>query len=367
MHEGVISYWYKAEGDPVETGEPLYVVETDKASVEIESGADGVLLKIFVKEGESAPVGGCVAIIGEAGESIQSSITKTQPQTNEEKTKIIDSENIPPKRIKASPAAKRKAKAEKIRLENIQGSGHDGLITERDVEAYLKTTGTSETESGCGSEETILLQGIPKAMADRMAQSAAIPQVTTVAETDVTELMNVSKETSVTITSFVVRAVVEGLKGYPIINSSLSGEHIIIKKYFNIGISVATPHGLMVPIIHNAERKDIYQISKKLAELAEKAREKRLGLEEISNGTFTVTNSGVFGSLLFTPRIQPPESAILGMGKISKQPVVRNDGIMIRTMIYLNLSYDHRIIDGENAVKFLQEVKKALEDPKRLT
>jgi 2-oxoglutarate dehydrogenase E2 component (dihydrolipoamide succinyltransferase) len=149
-------------------------------------------------------------------------------------------------------------------------------------------------------------------------------------------------------------------------NASLDGPEVVIKRYFNIGVSVATPRGLIVPVIHNAEGKDIHRLSDELAGLAEKARENRLSLDDISGGTFTVTNSGVFGSLFFTPRINPPESAILGMGKIMKQPVVRDDTIALRSMMFLCLSYDHRIIDGEQAVKFLQEVKKNLESPRVL-
>lgn len=203
-------------------------------------------------------------------------------------------------------------------------------------------------------------------MAEKMAFSAEIPQVTTVAETDVSDLVELSQKTSLTITSFVVRAVVEGLRLYPMMNSSLNGKQIIVKKYYNIGVSVATPRGLIVPVLHNLEAQDIHGISKELGEVARKARENRLALDDISGGTFSVTNSGVFGSLFFTPRINPPESAILGMGKIMKQPVVRGEEITIRSMMYLSLSYDHRIIDGETAVKYLQEVKKALESPQNL-
>ena len=203
-------------------------------------------------------------------------------------------------------------------------------------------------------------------MYERMTLSTAIPQVTTVAETDATDLLALSKAKGISITTFIVRAVVEGLKRFPQINSSLDGRTVVRKGYFNIGVSVATPRGLIVPVLHNAEGKDLTQLAAELKELAAKAREGRLSLEDISGGTFTMTNSGVFGSLFFTPRISPPESAILGMGKIMKQPVVRDDQIVIRSMIYLSLTYDHRHIDGETAVTFLQEVKKALQDPGNL-
>ena len=366
MHQGMISYWYKKERESVQEGEPLFVVETDKASVEVNAAATGVLLKILVREGESVGVGGRVAIIGEVGEDIQALFTVIQPVEAEKRELIGGTKEGPSIKVKASPAAKRRAKEENVDLKEVTGTGEGGLITEKDVMDYLRKKKPLAAFREYGSEERIPLEGVRRVMAERMALSSEIPQVTTFAEIDVSELVDLSRETSLTVTSFVIRAVVEGLRLYPLINASLDGKEIILKKYYNIGVSVATPRGLVVPVLHNTEGKDIYHISKELGELAEKARANRLGLEEVSGGTFTVTNSGVFGSLFFTPRINPPESAILGMGKIMKQPVVRGEEIVIRSMMYLGLSYDHRIIDGETAVKFLQELKKTLESPRNL-
>jgi pyruvate/2-oxoglutarate dehydrogenase complex dihydrolipoamide acyltransferase (E2) component len=365
MLKGMISYWYKKEGEKVQEGEPLFVLETDKASVEVGASATGVLLKIFVKEGESVDVGGRVAIIGEKGEDIQSLLAMIKTKEEEKREVPVRAEQVPSVKVKASPAAKRKAKEEKVDLREVVGTGEGGLITEKDVEKYLKKGSVSGIIKKYGPEEVILLEGIRKVMAEKMALSATIPQVTTVAETDVSDLVDLSREKSITITSFVIRAVVEGLKLYPLINASLDGEKIFIKKYYNIGVSVASPRGLTVPVLHSTESKNIYQLSKELVELTKRAKENFLSLGDVSGRTFTVTNSGVFGSLFFTPRINPPESAVLGMGKIMKQPVIRNEEITIRSMMYLGLSYDHRIIDGETAVKFLQEVKKALESPRK--
>jgi len=367
MHQGLISYWYKKEGDFVQEGEPLFVVETDKASVEVDSSATGMLLKILIKEGESVEVGGRVAIIGESGEDIQPLLTAIKPKEEKKKEISLTVGGSSSVKIKASPAAKRMAKEENIELKEVSGTGEGGLITERDIKEYLgKKTLFSGPFRKYGPEEIIPLGGIRKVMAERMALSATIPQVTTVAETDVSVLIELNRETSITITSFVIRAAVEGLKLYPFMNASLDGERVILKKYYNIGISVATSRGLIVPVLHNTENKDIFHLSEELVELSRKAKENHLSLEEVSGRTFTVTNSGVFGSLFFTPRINPPESAVLGMGKITRQPVVIGEEITIRSMMYLSLSYDHRIIDGETAVKFLQEVKKALESPKNL-
>jgi len=365
MLKGMISYWYKKEGEKVQEGEPFFVLETDKASVEVGASATGFLLKIFVKEGESVDVGGRVAIIGEKGEDIQSLLAMIKTKEEEKREAPAMAEQTPSSKVKASPAAKRRAKEEKVDLREVVGTGEGGLITEKDVEKYLKKGKVSEALQKYGPEEIITLEGVRKVMSERMALSSTIPQVTTFAETDVSDLLDLSRETSITITSFVVRTVVEGLKLHPLINASLDGDKIIVKKYYNIGVSVASERGLIVPVLHNTESKDIHQLSEELVDLAKKTRENRLSLEEVSGRTFTVTNSGVFGSLFFTPRINPPESAVLGMGKIMKQPVIRNEEITIRSMMYLGLSYDHRIIDGETAVKFLQEVKKALESPRK--
>jgi pyruvate/2-oxoglutarate dehydrogenase complex dihydrolipoamide acyltransferase (E2) component len=367
MLQGVISHWYKKEGESVAEDEPLFMVETDKANVEVNASAAGVLLKVFCGEGESVDVGERVAIIGASGEDIQPLLTSTRPAAAEKKEEPVREKEGPAMRIKASPAAKRRAKSENVDLTKIAGTGEGGLITEKDIEAYLrKGSAVSDSLRKYGPEERIPLEGIRKVMTEKMTLSLQIPQVTTVAESDVSDLMKLSKEKSVTITAFVIRAVVEGLRAYPLINASLEGEEVILKNYFNIGVSVASPRGLVVPILHNAEKKDIQVLSKELSDLAQKARENRLVLEEISGGTFTVTNSGVFGALFSTPRIHPPESAILGLGKIMKQPVVIGEEIAVRSMMYLCLSYDHRIIDGETAVKFLQEVKKNLESPQAL-
>ena len=368
MLQGVISDWIKHEGDDVREGEPLYIVETDKASVEVTSSATGVLLKILVRQGEAMEVGGTVAIIGVRGEDYSALLGPApSPMPKNKQEERTREAQAPSGKVLASPAAKRRAREADIDLRLVRGSGEGGLITEKDLLVYLETKPAAHPPSAkYGEEESIPLAGITKVMCERMTLSAAIPQVTTVAETDASDLLELSREKGISITTFIVRAVVEGIKLYPLMNSSLEGDRIVHKAYHNIGVSVAAPRGLIVPVLHRAESKNLTQLAGELRELATKARENRLGIEDVSGGTFTVTNSGVFGSLFFTPRINPPESAILGMGKIMKQPVVREEQIVIRSMIYLSLTYDHRHIDGKTAVTFLQEVKKALETPKVL-
>jgi pyruvate/2-oxoglutarate dehydrogenase complex dihydrolipoamide acyltransferase (E2) component len=366
MHEGKIVEWLKKEGQPVQEGEPLFLVETDKAAMEVNATASGVLLKVLVGEEESAAVEGKVAVIGQADEDIAFLLKEPEApkKAEEEEEKVRKPSGA--QRPKASPAARRLARERGVDLGKIRGTGEDGLVTEKDVTQFLAAAAPAGP-SRYGEEERLPLEGVRKVMAERMAQSHQnAARVTTAAETDMTDAQALSKEKSITITSFVVRAVTRALGDFPIINSSLEKETLVMKKYYNIGVSVASPRGLIVPVLHNAEKMDLRQIAEKLGDLARRARENRLTLDDLSGGTFTVTNSGVFGALFFTPMINPPESAILGLGKIMKQPVVREDQIVVRSMMFLTLSYDHRIIDGENAVRFLQKVKKGLESPQAL-
>ncbi len=365
MHEGTISYWYCQEGDTIKEGEPFFVVETDKASVEVEASASGFVLKILAKEGEPVPVGSRVAIIGNQGENIDAMLESGSAEPERRDTQAeVDPYQPANKRIQASPVAKKQAKKLNLDLSQITGTGKNGMITKKDIERYLKRRDKQIPETAISEEdERVVLKGIPKAMAEKMALTIDIPQVTTAAEVDATLLKQLSKQSGITITAFVVWAAAQGLRLYPIINSSLDHDAVILKKRYNIGVSVATPNGLVVPNIKNAEKKDIFSITEDLSKLVGRGRENRLTPDDISDGTFTITNSGIFGSLFFTPRINPPESAILGMGKIMEQPAVVDERIVIRSMMILSLSYDHRVIDGENAVKFLQEVKKALETP----
>jgi len=357
MMEGVVSFWNKNVGDSILVDEPLVVVETDKAAVEILAEASGVLLNIFAAEGQTVKVGEVIAIIGEEGEDIEAQSVNKQDGVKKELTGQKGKRKRISNKIVASPVAKRMAKENNIDLNEVIGTGKDGLISKKDIELYIKCQNEPV-------ENIVPLTGMRKVMFNSMTASASIPQVTTVAQADLSDLLLLSKEIAITITSFVVRAVVESIRNFPLINAVLEGDKIIIKENYNIGVAASTPKGLAVPVIHQAQDKSLIHISKELADLANKAKENKLTLENLANKTFTVTNSGVFGSIFFTPRVTPPELAILGIGKINKQPVVINDGIHIRSMMYLCLSYDHRIIDGETAVKFLQEVRKHLESPK---
>lgn len=368
MHEGQITFWYKKEGDTVSKGEDLFGVETDKAVVDVEAGETGFLLKIVTNEGEFARVGDIVAVIGEKGEDVASLINKPETKSLKSTKTAIEQPQSGKSRVKASPVAKRKAKELNVNLTLVTGTGPDGLITKKNLDDYLKESsvvsppGRSEDDI----EQRIPLKGVLKVMAEKMTRSANIPQATTFAEVDVSDLVSLSKEHSIKITPIIICAVVEALKEARIINSSLEGDEIVVWRHLNIGVSISTPRGLIVPVIHHAETLGVHQIAEELKGLSQKARENRLSLDEVSQASFTVTNSGVFGSLFFTPRVNPPESAIMGVGKTMKQPVVRDDQIVIRSIMMISLSYDHRIIAGESAVGFLQDVKRLLETPDEL-
>jgi len=265
-----------------------------------------------------------------------------------------------------SPAARRRAEASGIDVNQVTGTGSDGLVTDKDVLRMIeaKGTGTRFRQSPYGDEEVIPLSGIRKAMAEKVDLSRkTAAQATTFAEVDMAATMALRETTQIPVTSYVLKAVAAAVPHFPLVNSSLVDGSIIIKKYINLGVAVSSEHGLTVPVIHNAEQMTVDEMAQKVEELAEKARKGQLSLSDLADGTLSVTNSGIFGSLFFAPIINYPESAIVGMGKVVKTPVVRDDQVVIRPMMYLSLSYDHRVLDGETAVRFLQQVKKGLESP----
>ncbi|MEE8323173.1 MAG: dihydrolipoamide acetyltransferase family protein, partial [Candidatus Bathyarchaeia archaeon] len=287
----------------------------------------------------------------------------------EEKPSELVTEAID-KRVLASPLAKKLAKQHDIDLAQITRSGHGGVITKKDVLAYLKQNPVERDD-----EEIIPLTGWRKVMADRMHYSLqTMAQLTTITEADFTELINLRKKLisegkdRISFTVFIVKAVTQALKKYPIMNSSLVDGKIIIKNYHNIGVAVAREkQGLIVPVIHRADEKSLTKLNQVLSEMVNNARTGNLSIKDVTGGTFTVTNVGSLGGTMSTPIINPPESAILGVGAITKKPVVVDDEIVIRSIAYLCLSYDHRFIDGAPAIGFLQQIKQFLQEPKLLT
>ena len=369
MSECTITRWLKREGESVEAGEPLFEMETDKAAVEVESPSSGKLGKILVANG-AAPVGGVVAFILAPGEKLPErgasvSPAPTAPQAaapSGRPSPPLGKETAPIGRVRVSPLARRLASDHGIDLSAVVPTGPGGLITEEDVRRRLETPRV--TPAPTEGEEIIPLTGVRKTISDRLSLSRrTAADVTTVAEVDMTEVAALREHEDITYTAFVAAATVMALAEFPILNSRLQDDKIIISKRVHLGVAIALDEGLKVPVIRDAHTKGLKVISGELAELAKRGAAGHLTPAELTGSTFTLTNSGVFGAVLSTPIINPPESAILGMGRIAKTPVVLDDRIVIRQMMYLCLSYDHRVIDGAPAVKFLHRVKLLLEKP----
>lgn len=368
MAEGTITEWLKQDGETVEAEEPVAIIETSKIVVEVESPASGTFYKTQ-PVGSTVSVGEVIALIVQQDENapVISEVIKSpgvEEKPSERVTEAID------KRVLASPLAKKLAKQHDIDLAQITRSGHGGVITKKDVLVYLKQNPVERDD-----EEIIPLTGWRKVMADRMHYSLqTMAQLTTITEADFTELINLRKKLisegkdRISFTVFIVKAVTQALKKYPIMNSSLVDGKIIIKKYHNIGVAVAREkQGLIVPVIHRADEKSLTKLNQVISEMVNNARTGNLSIKDVTGGTFTVTNVGSLGGTMSTPIINPPESAILGVGAITKKPVVINDEIVIRSIAYLCLSYDHRFIDGAPAIGFLQQIKQFLQEPKLLT
>ncbi len=386
MTEGVIEEWLKKRGEAVAKDDAIAVIETVKASIELNAPESGIFLPM-VGKGETVPVGSVIAMVLAPGEELPQELpTKASTATTITATTIPAA--VPQPTVKAepgeglhlaTPSARRVARELGVDLGDVQGTGPNGRIVAEDVISLTNRRKSSQTAPLVGSEtgtvkEQIPLKGWRKVMAERMAESVrTAAQITTVAEVDATELVNLRgrlgaadryKGTHLTFTAFVVTAIAEALVQHRMLNTSLLDDRVVVHDQVNIGVAVAIETGgLVVPVIHNADKKDLATIARELEELSTKAREKKLSLEEVSGGTFTVTNPGMLGVIFDTPLIVVPESGILGIGAIVKRPCVINGEIVIRDVMYLSLTYDHRIIEGHVAIGFLQRVRQLIEHP----
>ena len=385
MKEGTVVNWLKKEGESVEKGEPLLEVETEKISSELEAPASGVLLKITAQKGATVPVSGLLGIIGEPNEdvsSIQDNASKVEISEKTPETKVPKpvEDEVSTERVRISPLARKIAEEQKIDLTKITGTGPEGRIVKEDVLralAKVETTGPSApslSKEGVEIAEVIPLVGMRKTIADRLSQSYnSAVHTTVITEVDMTETSNFRKELSIkvkeetgaslTYTCIIVKAAALALREHKIVNSTIEDQEIKILKNVNVGVAVDLEEGLIVPVIPNADQKSLYEIPALLANLAEKARTQTLSIEEVSKGTFTVTNLGMLGVHTFIPIINPPQSAILGVGTIEDKPVVFGGKIEVRSRLNLSLVYDHRIINGAEAARFLQAMKRILENP----
>lgn len=392
--EGEIRKWVVKEGDMVEEHQTVLEIETDKAVVEVPSPRKGKVLKIHKEEGAVAKVGEVLMTIAEEGEEVaekppaekkEEAVEKPAAEKKEkvaerpkaeERPKSVSVVGVLPEEeveVLATPAVRAFAKERGVSLETLKGSGPGGSITKEDV---LKASKKEEkVEDIYGPSERIPLRGLRRTIAKHLTLAQKMTAfVTGMDEADITELWELrerekksllEKGVHLTFMPFFLKAVIHALAEHPLLNASLDDEReeIVIKKYYNIGIAVDTPEGLMVPVIKDAAKKTILELSLELQDLSQKARERKIKLEEMKGSTFTISNYGSFGGVFATPIINYPDTAILGTGKISEKPWVKKGQIMIRKILPLSLTFDHRVTDGVDSAKFLTKIINYLEDP----
>jgi pyruvate dehydrogenase E2 component (dihydrolipoamide acetyltransferase) len=354
MKVGTIGKWYKKEGESVKKGEPIVEITSEKATYDLEAPASGILRKILVEEGTDVPVNAVLAVITSPDEPFSES--EILEETTPEKAEVEE-------KIRASPAAKRLAKEHGIDLSMIVGSGPDGRIVEEDVQRFIEETRGLVPKV----KEIIPLSGFRRTSAERVSASfKTAPHSTLMMEVDVSKATEMHERLKVSYTAIIAKASAKALKEHSIINSTFDGDKIRVFEDVNVGVAAATGQGLVVPVIRNTDKKSLKEIDEAINALTEKARKGKLSREEVSGGTFTISNLGMYGVDFFTPIINPPEAAILGVGRIIQKPLVVDGKIEAKQVMTLSLSYDHRIVDGAPAAEFLQKVKHYIEAPENL-
>ena len=372
--EATVSKWLKQVGDPVKADEPVVELETDKVSVAVPSPEAGVLSEIKIQEGSTVNVGVVLGSIGAGTASLAKKESFKAPEPAKQKTIEVSTS----KKEILSPAVKRIIEEKRIDINRISGSGRDGRILKGDLlESMGMPSVASSARATKGDEERVKMTRLRATIAKRLkeAQNNAA-MLTTFNEIDMSRIIEMRAEykdgfqkkygVKLGFMSFFVRSCVEALKAFPIINAEIQQDEIVYKNYYNIGVAVGTEKGLVVPVVRDADELSFADIEKQIVALGEKAKTGQLSIEELQGGTFTITNGGIYGSMLSTPILNPPQSGVLGMHNIVQRAVVVEEKIEVRPIMYLALSYDHRIIDGKDAVSFLVRVKEYLEDPRRL-
>ena len=409
--EATVSKWLKNEGDPVEADEPLVELETDKVNLEVPSPVSGVLTKINSKNGSVVEVGADLGSVSESETKSKENqeIKKIQPTVKVDKENLIDEDDkdeemevfqdnveeekplvltkeVEPSKVEAeikidetlSPAVRKIVTENKIDISSVKGSGKDGRVLKGDLINLMGVNPPpSERKIKYGQEERIKMTRLRQTIAKRLKQAqdnAAL--LTTFNEVDMSNVMMMRKENQddfqnrygvkLGFMSFFVKASIVALKNFPAINAEIEGDTIVYKNYYNISFAVGTEKGLVVPVLKNADELSFADIEKNIKDISEKAKSGKLTIEDLQGGTFTISNGGVYGSMLSTPILNLPQSGVLGMHNIVDRPIVVDGEIKIRPIMYLALSYDHRIVDGKESVSFLKMIKENLEEPRRL-
>ncbi len=381
--EATVGKWHKKAGDAVKKDELLVELETDKVTLEVNSPENGVLESIAAQSGSSVKVGQLLGAVkaGAAAAAAPASAPKAAPvqQATQQAAQAAPAVKIPSALENSGPAARKIASETGVDVSNISGSGKDGRITKGDIlEAASKPAAPAVAANAGPREERVKMTKLRQTIARRLKESqntAAI--LTTFNEVDMTNIMKLRTElqdsfvkvhgTKLGFMSLFTKAAVQALKEIPAVNAEISGDEIIYKNYYDIGIAVGTEQGLVVPVVRGCDALTFGEIENEIARLAKNARDGKLTMADLTGGTFSITNGGIYGSMLSTPIINPPQSGILGLHNIVKRPVVMPDGkIEARDMMYIALSYDHRMIDGKEAVTFLVRIKNFIENPTRL-
>ena len=426
--EATVSKWLKSQGEKVMADEPIVELETDKVNVEVPAPSNGVLGSIAVQEGETVNVGSLLGIIDNKtnkeitkpkeiknyhppkkedkktpklfeNDKIKSPLEKTKvPKIKKESVLKLENESLDEeplileevhkenqplkkttsKEAKISPAARKMASEAKVDIGEIKGTGKNGVILKEDIMSLMGSKPSpSERKIKHGPEERVKMTRLRMTIAKRLKEAQEnAAMLTTFNEVDMSEVIKMRSQykdefqnnygVKLGFMSFFVKACVIGLKNYPAINAEIQGDEIVYKNYYNISIAVGTDRGLVVPVLRETDEMSFADIEKNIGQLGHKAKDGKITIEDLQGGTFTITNGGIYGSMLSTPILNPPQSAVLGMHNIIPRPIAVDGSIEIRPVMYLALSYDHRIIDGKEAVSFLKIVKESLEQPKRL-
>ena len=411
IFEGTITKWLKKEGEPVKRDEPLFEISTDKIDTVIQSSLSGTLQKILMPEGSKVPIHTVVAIIEEGGAGAAPAPAPTKASAPVP-TKAPTPAPVPVavtsgtpvdgggERVFASPLVRRIARQEGVDLKQLEGSGWKGRITKKDIEDHLGRGGPAPAPAAApapvarptpapapapapapvaarpvavaGRTQVVPMTNMRAKIAEHMVKSKSTSaHVTTCHQVDVTKVSEMRERekvdyetvygTKLTLTHFFAGAAVQALKEFPLLNASVDGTNIVYHNYINLSIAVAVPEGLIVPVVKNCEEKSFLGLVRGVNDVAERAKTKKLTIDDIQGGTFTVTNPGPYGAAMFTPIINQPQVAILGIGSVEKRPVIVNDAIAIRSMCYLCLSFDHRIVDGIDAEKFMARLREILQ------
>ncbi len=414
--DATVGRWLKQEGDEVSAGEALVELETDKINFEVEAEQDGVLESISKNEGATVNVGEVIGTIGEAagnGAPFEQAEPQTQQQAQAEQAEPEAEEDeagaeetnghreVEDAGFRASPSVKKLAQEYEVDLAEVSGSGAGGRIMREDVERLIReksrpaapekteepqpdgqrvsqpTPSSAAGDGRASLEERVRVSRRRQTIAQRLVESQqTAAMLTTFNEVDMTAVMELRKRhkesfqertgARLGFMSFFAKAAIGALKAFPKVNAELQGSELVLKKYYDIGVAVSTDEGLVVPVVRDADHKNFAEIEQGIADLATKARDGKLTLEDLRGGTFTITNGGIFGSLVSTPILTMPQVAILGMHKIQDRPMAVDGEVVVRPMMYLALSYDHRVIDGAEAVGFLVRIKELIEDPESL-